>query len=382
MSTRVEVAIIGAGPGGALAAWQLARAGMRVALFEKHAGPVQKVCGEFISAEGLPFLAAMGLDLHRLGAEHISHVRLHGRGKSLEAQLPQAGAAISRFKLDELMIESAWHAGAQVHRGQEVRKLQATDAGFTVGTGKAALEARALICATGKFDFPPVQQRIGRDNSLVGIKVHLRMSAEAQAALQQHVDLFVFKDGYGGLVHVEDGLTNLCFLIKKRGLRALGREWPVMAARLGSSCPALAAYLSDTMPAFWPPVSVANVPYGFVRETAVADNLYCVGDQLAVIPSFAGEGMTIAMRSAKAASEHILRASISDKKAGAKAFHQEMAAELRPQVKFGYRIHQLLKSPRLTEIGTAAARLWPKLVDYIFQKTRLQAAHSGQAHQA
>ena len=58
----------------------------------------------------------------------------------------------------------------------------------------------------------------------------------------------------------------------------------------------------------WPrPASIARVPYGyFCADHAAADGLYRVGDQAAVIPSFTGEGVAIALRSARLAAAAVL----------------------------------------------------------------------------
>ena len=59
-------------------------------------------------------------------------------------------------------------------------------------------------------------------------------------------------------------------------------------------------------PSWMSPASVAGLPYGYVcRATDCAEGLYRVGDQLAVIPSFTGEGIAIALPTARLAAEAI-----------------------------------------------------------------------------
>ena len=59
MTTRFDVAVVGAGPAGAAAAILLARAGWSVALVERQAFPRRKVCGECIAASNLALLDAL-----------------------------------------------------------------------------------------------------------------------------------------------------------------------------------------------------------------------------------------------------------------------------------------------------------------------------------
>lgn len=356
--TTFDAAVIGGGPAGCLAATHLARGGMNVALFEKHSTPHQKVCGEFISGEGVPLLLDTGVSLAQ--ATHISSMRLHGPTRSCEAPLPTAARGLSRLLLDELLLKAAQNHGVDVIRGESVKTLERAGGLFQLGR----IAARRIVCATGKAEFRPVQTRAGRDSGMVGFKVHLRLGTKTHERLRNHIDLFVFENGYGGLAPVEGGLTNLCFLIEREAIPHVQGNWPEVSRWLSSTCEGLAGYLDDAEPAFWPMAIVANVPYGFVLESAVADDMYCVGDQLAVIPSLTGEGMTIAMQTGKHAAESIL-AGVS-----AEAFHREMAAVVKPRVDLGFLVHRLFKSPLISDLGTQLVNRWPRLVEYIFRHTR------------
>jgi menaquinone-9 beta-reductase len=42
------------------------------------------------------------------------------------------------------------------------------------------------------------------------------------------------------------------------------------------------------------------IPYGYIRRTT-ENGLYCIGDQQAVIPSFTGDGISIALHTARCA---------------------------------------------------------------------------------
>ena len=59
----VDLAVIGGGLAGLSLSIQLARAGYRVALYEKENYPFHRVCGEYISMESWPFLKELGIPL-------------------------------------------------------------------------------------------------------------------------------------------------------------------------------------------------------------------------------------------------------------------------------------------------------------------------------
>ncbi len=67
MSEPYDVAIIGAGPGGAATAHYLALAGLRVLLLDKFSFPRDKTCGDGLTPRALRILDEMGL-LERIQA--------------------------------------------------------------------------------------------------------------------------------------------------------------------------------------------------------------------------------------------------------------------------------------------------------------------------
>ena len=59
--TAPELLVIGGGPAGAALAALVAERGVRTLLIEKDRFPRDKVCGEFVSAEGCAVLRRLGL---------------------------------------------------------------------------------------------------------------------------------------------------------------------------------------------------------------------------------------------------------------------------------------------------------------------------------
>ena len=61
--SRYDVAVVGSGPGGSVAALELARHGARVALVDKAAFPRDKACGDIVGPRGLQVLRDLGVAL-------------------------------------------------------------------------------------------------------------------------------------------------------------------------------------------------------------------------------------------------------------------------------------------------------------------------------
>jgi geranylgeranyl reductase len=108
----MEIAIIGGGPAGALAAGKLARAGRDVTLFHDDARP-EKPCGGGVPWRGL-MTAPVLLDesLPRKVVPHLQVVAPSGRTAELELERPLH--VFSRALLDRFLRDKAVEAGARL----------------------------------------------------------------------------------------------------------------------------------------------------------------------------------------------------------------------------------------------------------------------------
>src|SRR5665213_89452 len=59
--SSVDAVVAGAGPGGSVAAFELARSGARVALVDKASFPRDKACGDLVGPRGVGLLSALGI---------------------------------------------------------------------------------------------------------------------------------------------------------------------------------------------------------------------------------------------------------------------------------------------------------------------------------
>jgi hypothetical protein len=77
-------------------------------------------------------------------------------------------------------------------------------------------------------------------------------------------------------------------------------RWENFLAKMQQDCPHLAMRLAGAEPLLAKPIAITHIPYGYIRRTT-EDGLYCIGDQAAVIPSFTGDGISIALHTARCA---------------------------------------------------------------------------------
>src|SRR5581483_1415298 len=109
--------------------------------------------------------------------------------------LPFCGAGLSRYLLDQSLLDAAASAGAQVIRGVTVTRLEhAGDSVVVHGSGRR-WAARHVALATGKHNLRGYARRHA---SNVALKMHLDLDAAGTALLRDAVQLAIFPGGYAG----------------------------------------------------------------------------------------------------------------------------------------------------------------------------------------
>jgi flavin-dependent dehydrogenase len=357
-----EALVIGGGPAGSALALHLARAGRQVTLVERSSGPHHKVCGEFLSGEAVAELEALGLSPDSLGAADIRTVSLACGRTVAEAALPFRASSLSRLRLDEALLELAAAHGVEVKRGRRATRLVGDGPGWRAeGPGWTETAEVAALCV-GKHDLRDWKRPSGGQDDLVGFKQHWRLGPQQTRALEGRVELFLFPGGYAGLEPVEGGVANLCAVIRQGDLSG---GWAGALSRMQRTNPRLSERLEGGAPCWPRPLAVAALPYGHVARTSAG--IWRLGDQAAVIPPFAGDGLAIALHSARLAAGMMLAGADAD------AFQHRLARDLGAQVRWATRLSRLLARPGLQPLIAWAASRSPALLVRTARATRIRA---------
>jgi menaquinone-9 beta-reductase len=356
--------IVGGGPAGSAAAIELACAGQQVTLIERTTTAAEKLCGDFLSAEAIGRLEALGVDL--TNAARISTLRLIHQRRVAETALPFAACALSRRVLDDALLHRASAVGATVLRGHRVSAIEENGASLRILSGSLGrLAADTVFLATGKHELRSTT-RAWRDSSLVGLKMYYRLDARQRLELSGHIELMLFPDGYAGLQPVDSDRAVLCLLVQAARLRSTGARWTVLMDSLMQDCLHLSQRLVGARALLERPLAVANLPYGFVYHPKAKDDLrlFRLGDQAVVIPSLTGAGVALALASGSLAARTTLTG------AGSQTYHRLFAANLARQLWPARAIHRLSLSPTLQPWVLAVCRMWPDLVRLVAVATR------------
>ncbi|HMF85011.1 MAG TPA: geranylgeranyl reductase family protein [Nitrospiraceae bacterium] len=143
-----DILVVGMGPAGATAAYQLSRAGLSVLGLDKATHPRYKVCGGGLSVRIDRILE----DDYKSVVEHtIYGIQFSFRGADslfLDSSSPIA-YMVMRDRFDHFLVEKARRAGTEVHEGEPVTCCRQLPDGIEVTTDRGRYLAKVLIGADG-----------------------------------------------------------------------------------------------------------------------------------------------------------------------------------------------------------------------------------------
>ena len=240
-----EAIVVSGGLAGAAFAIELARQGRSVIVLEKTSDAHHRVCGEFLSAEAQALLARLGLDVWQLGARPAGQLGLEFGGRNERLKLPFRGAGLSRFLLDQALLDAAAGAGAQVIRGATVTRLEYEQKSTVVHTPTQQFAASHVALATGKHNLRGLPRP---QAPTVAFKMQLLVAPAVAAMLEDLVQLAMFSGGYAGVCLVEGGIATICWVIDRDVAGEAAVTWDEHAAFLAQRSQFFAKLLADATP--------------------------------------------------------------------------------------------------------------------------------------
>ena len=297
-----DVIVVGGGPGGATAAAFCAQRGLHVALLEHSRFPRHKVCGDVINPNCWPVLEKLGAaaSIHALPHHDIDGVLFTAQGgRTITFPAPRRMTAIRRSLFDQALLEHARNCGVHVFEGDTVHEITLDKQ--VVASQSRYQAGKGIIGADGRHSV--VARRVGLvgrnppGNGSIAFQAHFR----ATKALDQRVQLHLFRGGYCGVVRVDAERVNLCIVTDRHG------------ARFHNDCEALFAHTVGQNPSFretgitpepLEPLQSAHPLRGRMNVPA-RSGVFLVGDALRMMEPFTGQGILFALRTAELAAEAI-----------------------------------------------------------------------------
>ncbi|MGL2964147.1 NAD(P)/FAD-dependent oxidoreductase [Flavobacterium sp. RSB2_4_14] len=363
-----EVIIIGGGLAGLTAAIHLRKLDIPVTLIEKNSYPKHKVCGEYISNEVLPYLNWLNISISALQPTKINKLQFSTiSGKTIHTTLPLGGFGISRYTLDNYLYIKALKNGVTVLQ-DAVTNIHFDNNTFAITTADGTIiKATLVIGAFGKrsnIDIQLNRDFIHHKSPWLAIKAHYEGNFPNDV-----VGLHNFNGGYCGVSKVEDNKINICYLASFESFKVYKSSSEYQENVLEQN-PHLKTIFQNSKLLFEKPLTISQI--SFEQKQPVEQHILMIGDTAGLIHPLCGNGMAMAIHSAKIVSEVIADFSngkIKTRAAMEETYTKQWNKTFSTRLKTGRLLANILLQPKLSEFLYRIIIIAPFLLTRIIKKT-------------
>ena len=361
-----DIAIVGAGPAGTLAATILAGAGLKVRLFDRARFPRHKLCGDTLNPGALDVLQHH-IEIKPLIAKSdaIDGMLLTGPGGVRvrgEYGRGLAGRAVTRKVLDSWLLERAVAAGAQFEEGVAIRDLAMTAdrvTGVVAAVNGDAIThpAKIVIAADGRRSTIAIGRGLSRQP-----KRPRRWAIGAYfsdvSGMTRLGEMHVRRGHYLGVAPVPGGLTNACLVVPHpSGEPPIGQPADALNRVLHSDAELRSRFVNARMV----DEVVMLGPMAVDTNASGAPGLLLAGDAAGFIDPMTGDGLRFALMGAAfaaAVARQVLSGDLAIDRAHLELAHRRRAA-FASKWRFNRALRQLVSSPSSVSVAATTARVWP-----------------------
>ncbi len=366
MKNNSQIIIIGGGLAGLISGIHLSKNGKSVIIFEKNEFPKHKVCGEYISNEVLPYLSSLGLNINSLHPKIINQLSFSlVSGKNINAKLPLAGFGLSRYTLDFYLYNKAIELGCTIIQ-ENVESINFIDEKFNIKTNFNLYQSKIVLGAFGKrsnIDISLNRAFIKKKSNWLGVKAHYKVDFKDDL-----VGLHHFKGGYCGVSKIENENVNICYLVNYDTFKKY-KSIEEFQEKIVCENPNLRTIFENAKIQFEKPLTISQI--SFDKKKCVENHILMIGDTAGLIHPLCGNGMAMAIHSAKLASESVI--DFIDNKITRQKMEFEYCKNwnfnFKKRLKTGRMLTKLLQKQKLANFILNFLILFPSLLSIIIKKT-------------
>jgi flavin-dependent dehydrogenase len=368
MEAKSDVLIIGGGLAGLTSAIHLSKFGLKVTLIEKNEFPKHKVCGEYISNEVIPYLNYLDIDISLLKPSNITDLEFSNpKGKIISGELPLGGFGISRYVLDHYLFEKAKELGCEIIQDTVTESRFIENEFHVITNTNLKFKSKVVIGAFGKRS--NMDQKLERDfifkkSSWLAVKAHY-----CGVFPNNLVGLHNFEGGYCGVSKVENDKINICYLANYETFKKY-KNIEEFQSEVVSKNPNLKAVFDSSTLLFEKPLTISQI--SFEKKAAVENHILMIGDTAGLIHPLCGNGMAMAIHSAKIASEltiAFLDNKIDSRKKLEEKYLQLWNMNFKTRLAMGRFLSRILVHEKLSAFVMQLLIIFPFLLTFIIKKT-------------
>lgn len=377
---KYEIAIVGAGPAGATAAIYLKKYGYSVCLIEKKVFPRETLCGEFLSNEVIEVLKHLNLfdGFLSMSPNPLEYAKfINQRGLSLFSSLGFTAYGLRRGKFDNFLLSEARSLGVKIIQPAEVIDIAKKDNGnynLTVlsnnGLDRFSLNSDLVICAIGKqsvLDKKLNRQFTKTKSFLNGIKFHIPEDYMPEFP-KNEIHIYSSPGIYCGVNAVDSNLNTVCFLEDRKMFSGSSRDHLkyLIKENKAFAClfhPSIGEFISTS-----PIYGIGNIYFG--RKELSLNGILMIGDAAGVIAPLAGDGIAMAMQSAKIISGIIKDHSLTDVDNINISYQVKWKGNFSKRKTVAKLVQKTIMSGYFNTPAIIISRIFPSFFDIIIKSTR------------
>ena len=304
---NTDILIIGGGPAGSTTALYLSELGFNITLIEKKIFPREVLCGEFLSKEVTDILKELNIfnDFLSLNPNKLNSFRaVDESGIELNSNLNFDAYALKRSVFDLFLLNKARDKNVKVMQPAEVISTITSNCEFISvieenNGNKLQIKSKLVIAAYGKQNI--LDKKFDRDfvnkkSNLNGVKFHLPTNL-LDKQFEDEIRIYTDEELYCGMNQVSDTEMTVCFLENRKQSKIPSRERLIEVIKSNNHFKKV--FSEDAIDY----IKTTNI-YGtgniyFGKREVVENGIIMVGDAARVISPLAGDGIGMAMESAR-----------------------------------------------------------------------------------
>jgi len=332
VNSRYDAIVIGAGPAGATAAYQMAKRGLSVALLEKRMLPRYKACGGVVAPHVEDIL---DFSIEPAIEYKVTKILVTVRLQSpfiTESPSPFA-YLVMRDRFDKYLVDAAQRAGVVLCAGSPVRAIAAGKGECVVKTKDMAYRGKYVVGCDGANG--ATRRLVGAPRlARLAVAMAREIDAPPEATRKWHDTIALdFGQLSSGYAWVFPKARN--FSVGAGGARRV-------AKRLSPYCDQVIAHYRDRMGSDAPSVSVEHcLPVRVRNEPIVYSRTLLAGDAAGLIEPLSGEGIYYAIRSGQIAAETVAEA-VERGEGHLMTYERRVDAEIQPELQVAKTLRSLL----------------------------------------